>query len=78
MGWGEIFIFFYVFFGYFAIFLQSKMKNKIGILENDILIYIHILFPIVNRVNLLVHIFVLYIFDMFSRDIWDMNTALQM
>ena len=44
---GEIFIFF-LYFRIFAIF-SKYMKNKIGILENDIYI-----FPIVNSVILLI------------------------
>ena len=41
----------FLYFRIFAIFYKY-MKNKIGILENDIYI-----FPIVNSVNLLVHSF---------------------
>ena len=40
---------FFEIFGY-LLFFHKYMKNKIGILENDIYI-----FPIVNSVNLLVH-----------------------
>ena len=47
---GNIHHFFYI-FGY-LLFFCKYMKNKIGILENDIYI-----FPIVNSVNLLVHSF---------------------
>ena len=47
---GEIFTSFFLYFRIFAIF-PKYMKNKIGILENDIYI-----FPIVNSLSLLVHI----------------------
>ena len=45
---GNIHHFFY-FFGYLLFFPRTYMKNKIGILENDIYI-----FPIVNSVILLI------------------------